>query len=246
MRPMTTPNQQVHRATVEDLPKLVPLWQQENLPWKDLEKRFKEFQVVEGKGGEMLAAVGLQITGLEGRLHSEVFAHAEQADALREQLWERAKILANNFGLVRLWTQFATPFWNQSGFQYASTELSSKLPGAFTGDPHPWKFFQLRAETAAPASIDREFAMFKEAEKERTGKIFRQARQLKIVAAIVAIAVFILVAIWAYVFFRLQGRNPRPKRQGHGLQTAPQALHATLYREGRPLCRGAAGVFVYF
>ena len=53
---MMTPNQQVRRATVEDLEKLVPLWQQENLPWEDLEKRFKEFQVVEGAGGELLGA----------------------------------------------------------------------------------------------------------------------------------------------------------------------------------------------
>src|SRR2546429_8212208 len=110
MRPMMTPNQQVRRATVEDLPKLVPLWQQENLPWQDLEKRFKEFQVVEGQGGEVLGAVGLQISGLEGRLHSEAFAHAEQGDALREKLLGRARIVARYFGLVRLWAQFANPF----------------------------------------------------------------------------------------------------------------------------------------
>ena len=87
---MTTPNPQVRRATIEDLPNLVELWRQENLPAPDLEKRFKEFQIIEGAGGELAAAVGLQVAGLEARLHSEVFAHAEQADALRELLWERA------------------------------------------------------------------------------------------------------------------------------------------------------------
>src|SRR5260221_8194674 len=105
---MTTPNQQIRRATVEDVPKLVPLWQQENLPWQDLEKRFKEFQVV-AEGPEVLGAVGLQIAASEGQLHSEVFAHHEQADALREKLWERSKIVAANFGLVRLVTQLTTP-----------------------------------------------------------------------------------------------------------------------------------------
>src|SRR6185369_3200098 len=199
--PMMMPNQQVRRATVEDLGKLVPLWQQEDLPWQDLEKRFKEFQVVEGAGGELLGAIGLQIAGPEARLHSEVFAHAEQADALRQKLWERVKIVAGNFGLVCVWTQFATPFWNPSEFQYAPAELLAKLPSGFAGDPQPWKFLQLRAETAVPTSIDKEFAMFKEAEKERTEQIFRQARILKMVAAVVALAVFILVAIWAYVFF---------------------------------------------
>ena len=205
---MTTPNQQVRRATVEDLQQLVPLWQQETLPWQDLEKRFKEFQVMEGEAGKVLGAVGFRIAGHEGQLHSEVFAHAEEADALREKFWERAKILAANFGLVRLWTQFNTPFWNQSGFQYASTDLLTKLPDSFAGDAHPWKFLQLRPEIAAPAFVDKEFALFKEVEKERTEQLLRQARVLKIIAVIVAIAVFILVAIWAYVFFKMQGRTP--------------------------------------
>src|SRR5690242_10104062 len=118
MLAMTAPNQQARRATIEDVAKLVPLWKQEGLPWQDLEKRFKEFQVIEGDGGEVLGAIGLQISGLEGRLHSEAFAHAEQADALREKLLARVQIVASNFGLVRLWAQFATPFWNASGFQY--------------------------------------------------------------------------------------------------------------------------------
>lgn len=156
----------------------------------------------------VLGAVGLRIAGHEGQLHSEVFAHAEQADALREKFWERAQILAANFGLVRLWTQFATPFWNQSGFQYASTENLTKLPESFAGDPHPWKFLQLRPESAAPVSVDKEFAMFKQVEKERTEQLFRQARLLKIIAVVVAVAVFVLVGVWAYVFFKMQGRTP--------------------------------------
>ena len=206
MRPMT-PKQQVRRATVEDIATLVPLWQAEGLPWQDLEKRFKEFQVVEGPGGGVLAALGLQISGAEGRLHSEVFAHAEQADTLREQLWQRAKIVATNFGLVRVWTQFATPFWNQSEFQYASNDVLAKLPTNFSTEPHPWKFVQLRPESAAPASIDKEFAMFREAERERTEQMFRQARVLKIIAVVVALGVFVLVGVWAFVFFKMQSHS---------------------------------------
>ena len=38
---------QVRRATLEDLLKLIALWQQENLPWENLEKRFTEFQLAE-------------------------------------------------------------------------------------------------------------------------------------------------------------------------------------------------------
>src|SRR5262245_49583574 len=137
---MTTPNPQVRRATIEDLPKLVALWQQESLAGPDLEKRFKEFQVVEAPPGEIAGALGLQVAGLEGRLHSEVFARAEESDALRELLWERAKVLAQNLGLVRLWTQLSTPFWNHSGFSYAAADLLAKLPATFGDGARPWQF----------------------------------------------------------------------------------------------------------
>jgi len=205
---MTTPNLQVRRATIEDLPKLAPLWRQESLPVQDLEKRFKEFQVVEGPGGELAAAVGLQVAGLEARLHSEVFAHAEQADAMRELLWERAQVVAQNYGLVRLWTQFGTPFWNHSGFRYPAPDVLAKLPPVFAGEPQPWQFLQLKDEVAPPVSLDKEFALFREMEKERTEKIFRQAKALKLVALVVVLAVFGLVAFFVVSWFRARGRLP--------------------------------------
>lgn len=235
---MTTPNVQVRRATVEDLPKLVPLWQQENLPWEDLEKRFKEFQVAEGAGGELLGAVGLQIAGLEGCLHGEVFAHPEQADALRDKLWERVQILARNHGLVRVWTQIATPFWHQNGFHPAGPDLLPRRPAAFTGEAHPWLFLPLKEENAAaPVSLEKEFALFKEAEKERTQQIIRQARVLKMVATVIAIIVLILVAVLAIVFFRHQSRT-RGRPPGAGLlplrPAAGLAVTAPLPRLGLP------------
>ena len=73
---MTTANLQVRRASIDDLPQLNSLWQQERLPSASLEKRFKEFQVVEASS-EILGAIGLEVLGTEGRLHSEVFAHPE-------------------------------------------------------------------------------------------------------------------------------------------------------------------------
>ena len=207
--PMTTPNPQVRRATIEDLPKLVSLWQAENLATTDLEKRFKEFQVVEGAGGELLAAVGLQVAGTEARLHNEVFAHPEQSDALRELLWERSQVIAKNHGLVRLWTQFATPFWNHSGFRYATGDTLAKLPPAFGGDPHPWQFLQLKEESAAPVSVEKEFAMFREMEKERTDKMLRQARMLKIFAVLIVLAVAIVFAIGMFAWMKTRGQAPR-------------------------------------
>ena len=206
---MSTSQPQARRATIDDLSKLTPLWRAEGLAAHELEKRFKEFQLVEGAGGEIAAAVGLQVVGLEGRLHSEAFARQEQADATRELLWERAQVVAQNHGLVRLWTQFSTPFWNHSGFRYAGQDVLAKLPPVFGGEPQPWQFLQLKEETGVPVSIDKEFALFKEMEKERTDKIFRQAKVLKLVALIVVLAVFGLVAFFVLSWFRAKGQVPR-------------------------------------
>jgi len=198
---------QVRRATIDDLPKLGPLWRAEGLQAHDLEKRFKEFQLVEGPDGEVLGAVGLQLGGQEGRLHSEAFAHPEHADELRPKLWERVQMIANNHGLLRVWTQLESPFWHHIGFNTASGDLAARLPSAFVGDHRPWTFYQLRAEGAAPVSLDKEFAMFREAERERTEKIFRQAKVLKLIAALIAVAVLGLVIVWAIFFFNLQRRR---------------------------------------
>jgi len=201
---MSTPQLQVRRATIDDLPKLAPLWREENLDVDDLEKRFKEFQVAEGLSGEVIAALGLQVAGHEGRLHSEVFARPEQADLAREKLWERAQILANNHGLYRVWTQLAVPFWHANGFAPATGDVIGKLPPAFSGSPGPWVFVKLREEGASGISIDKEFAMFKEAERERTEQMFRQARFLKIIALAIAGAVLILVGFLTLKFFKLR------------------------------------------
>ena len=204
---MTDANVQVRRATIDDIPKLLTLWQQENLRAAELEKRFKEFQVVEGPGGELLGTVGLQISGNQGRLHSEAIAHAEQADALRQKLWDRISLVAQNNGLARVWLQSDAPFWHTLGFAPAAAE---GLPLEFADNPGNWLKLQLKADTGVATSIDKEFAMFREAERERTEKMFRQARVLKMLAAVIAVAVFALVAVWAFLFFKnYRGRQPR-------------------------------------
>ena len=205
---MSTSQPQARRATIDDLSKLTPLWRAEGLAAHDLEKRFKEFQLIEGPDGEVLGTIGLQVSGQEGRLHSETFAHPEDGDALRQRLWDRVQMIANNHGIIRLWTQLESPFWHHVGFTAASGDLMVRLPANFAGDQRrPWSFYQLRSETAAVVSLDKEFAMFREAERERTEKIFRQAKVLKVIAAMLVLAVAVLGLVWAFSFFRFQRRR---------------------------------------
>ena len=200
---MTTPSLPARRATIEDLQKLTPLWAREGLPAEELSKRLQEFQVVDGPNGELAGAVGLQIVGHEGRLHSEAFLHAEEAESIRARLWERVQMISKNHGLVRMWTQLVAPFWGQNGFGSPAPEIAAKLPAAFAGDPAPWQFLQLRDEAAAP-SIEKEFAMFREMQKEETNRIFRQAKAMKLVAGIVVMVVFVLLAIWMIAWLKTQ------------------------------------------
>jgi N-acetylglutamate synthase-like GNAT family acetyltransferase len=210
---MTTPGVQVRRATVEDLPKLLPLWKEEQLPPEELEKRFKEFQLAVDAAGTVLGALGLRISGQQGQLHSEVFAHPEQADALRDKLWERMQVLAGNHGLVRLWTQSDAPFWHHNGFQAAAGEVLGKLPPLFAGGSHSWHCLQLKEETAVAVSLDKEFALFEEAAREERQKLLKQAGVLRIIAVALAIVVFGLIVFWVILFLRAQRQLPPNRSQ---------------------------------
>jgi N-acetylglutamate synthase-like GNAT family acetyltransferase len=207
---MTTPDRQVRRATIEDLPQLNALWRQANLPWQDLEKHFKDFQVAQTAGGQLLGALGMQIVGVEGWLFCEVFAQPAQADALRSELWERLRIVAQNHGLVRVWIQAASPFWHMNGFSAASPEQLAKRPSAFVSDDRPWFVVPLRADSAAAINLDKELELFQEAQKEDTAKLFRHARIAKAIALIVGLVLFATVIVLAFRFQAAAARRPVP------------------------------------
>lgn len=163
---------------------------------------------MEGPDGAILGAMGLQVAGLEGSLHSEVIGPADQADTIREKIWGRVQILAKNHGLVRIWTCLEAPFWSTLGFTPPGQEVLAKLPSAFGLSSPSWHFLQIREETGPAANIEKEFAMFLETERERTQRLFQKARVLKFLAALVAVGLLGLVLAWAFAFFRLKGRHP--------------------------------------
>lgn len=206
---MITPNLQARRATIEDLQKLMPLWEQGGLPAEELGRRLQEFQVVEADKGEIVGALGLQIAGLDARLHHECYANAEDAEVIRAKLWERAQMISKNHGLVRIWSQMDGPFWAQCGFQPAPAEVAATFPAAFAGQPEPLSFLQLRENVAASPAIEKEFAIFKEMQLEERERAFSQARKMKVVALIAVIAVFVLLVIWAAVWLK----TPLPRNR---------------------------------
>ena len=55
------------------------------------------------------------------------------------------------------------------------------------------------------ASMEKELAMFMQAEKQRTSKLFEHARIIKFIATLIAIALAILLAVAMFYLFR---KNP--------------------------------------
>ncbi|MGB0582835.1 MAG: hypothetical protein ACPGVU_24390, partial [Limisphaerales bacterium] len=91
------------RATLEDLPALRELWQQEQFDANTLEKRITDFQVAYDAEGTIFAAIGMHREGEQGVVHSESFKDFGLADQLRGLIWERFKTIAKNFAMARVW-----------------------------------------------------------------------------------------------------------------------------------------------
>lgn len=205
----------VRRATVDDLPQLSQLLSASLLPTGVLEKRFTEFQVVENPDGALLAALGLQIAGRHGKVHSESFSDFALTDTLRPMLWERLQSVATNHQLVRLWTRETAPFWKQSaGFVAAEADVRTKIPAAFGPANEPWLTLKLKEDLETVLSADKEFAMFMESEKARTEEVFAHAKMLKGFAYVLAIILFLfVVAASVYVFKASRHQNISPLHQ---------------------------------
>ncbi len=202
---MTEPRYVARRATVEDLPQLLALWRLEQLPTEALEKRFTEFQVVSDDAGRVLAAVGLQLAGAQGCLHSEAIAQPELSGTFRELLWNRLQVIIQNHALERLWTQMNAAGWRVHGFERASEELLPQRPAVFPGHEQEWHVVTLRAANAT-AALEREFAQlkaFQAQEKERTQE---RIRWMKRVALGITLLVFALIVVWAVVMLKFGPR----------------------------------------
>jgi N-acetylglutamate synthase-like GNAT family acetyltransferase len=210
---MSSPDYTLRRATVDDLVGLKQLWERAHLQVLDLEKRLTEFQLVGTEAGDLVGAIGLQIDGKQGRIHSEAFAQPEDTDRFRQQLWERIQAVARNHGLVRLWTREPAPFWAQRGFQEADAETIKKLPPAFGDTGQRWSSLQLKEESPVVISLDKEFELFQASQREGVERIMRQAKIMKNIAyAILGIVVLIGGFYLLYVLIKNPGLPiPGPK-----------------------------------
>ena len=199
---MNAADVKVRRATIDDLGQLGPLLHATLLPAAELEKRFTEFQVVEATDGRLVGALGMQIAQKHGKIHSETYSDFSQSDLLRPLLWDRLQNVAQNYGLTRLWTQETAPFWKQAGFAAADDPAAQKLPMIFGQPKQPWLTLKLKEDVETVISLDKELAVFIEAEKARTEEVMSQAKVLRGFAYLLAFGLLVFVLAGAFLLFK--------------------------------------------
>ncbi len=195
----------VRRATLEDLGALTTLWASMNFPTADLKNRLTEFQVAEDAQGKVVAAIGFLFLQRQGLIHSEAFADYAVADDVRPLLWGRVQALAMNHGIARLWTRENAPFWTHSGLQPADSTALERLPESWNRAASGWFTLRLKDEDVL-MSLDKEFALFKEAEKQNTAAALDQARKLKLV--LVAIGLLIALVLGGAAIYVMLVQRP--------------------------------------
>lgn len=203
---------QARRATVDDLPRLKQLWALMRLPEAELERQLTDFQVATDETGIIVGCTAFQMNQRHARIHSEAFEDFGLADFARPALWSRIQTLANNHGLVRIWTQETSPFWSRNGFQTAPPEVLEKLPPGWDRASAGWLTLKLKDEEAM-TSIDKEFALFVESERQQRDQLLGQTKIVKtlIVGTILLVALLLIAAtVWLLLKQRGGGLPPGP------------------------------------
>lgn len=203
---------QARRATVDDLPRLKQLWALMRLPDGELERQLTDFQVVTDEAGIVVGCAALQMNQRHARIHSEAFEDFGLADYARPALWARIQTLATNHGLVRIWTQETSPFWSRNGFQPAPEEALEKMPTSWDRFSAGWLAVKLKDEDAM-TSLDKEFAVFVESEKQQRSQLLIQTRTIKTMAILgitLVVLIFIAITVWIFIKQRAGGSVPSP------------------------------------
>lgn len=178
----------IRRATVDDLPALVALWNTARLPAAELTDRLTEFQVVEADG-QFAGAVGLQLCRQHARLHSEDYVDFSVADAAREVWWERLQKVAAHHGVFRLWTQDASPFWTRWGFHPANAEVLEKLPEEWRDLQGNWLTLELKNEEAINQALRARVPDLMAEERQSTAHVANQARRIRLFITVVGFTI---------------------------------------------------------
>ncbi len=215
---METAEFTARRATLDDLPALRPMWEQERLPVNDLDRRVTEFQVAVSADGDIKGAIAMKISEGYGLIHSETFPDFGLADELRRLLWERIQKLAKSHGLVRVWMRENLSFWRTLGFDEPDEEALEKLPAEFGTADETFFTLKLRNDPFAEMSAAQEEMIFKQGLRADTDKMIKQAKMLKRVAIGFSVVFFVMIVRYLWYLWRYKQAVTTPQQ---GLRVVP-------------------------
>ncbi|MDA1276045.1 MAG: hypothetical protein O2960_18670 [Verrucomicrobia bacterium] len=186
---------QARRANLDDLPGLRDLWRNAKISELSVEKRFTEFQIVEEIGGTIIACAALEISGRQGKIHSWIPPNSEIHKHAEHLLWMRISALAQNHGLVRLWTLETGEFWKSHSFSGPNSTMRRNLPSPFGLDSRDWLFLQLRDDTAETMSVEQHLELFQETQRRVSEKMLSRIRVARLFAGTAA-TVVLFALVW--------------------------------------------------
>jgi N-acetylglutamate synthase-like GNAT family acetyltransferase len=201
----TEPVYHARRATLEDLPGLKALWAAERLPVTELEKRFTEFQLVLDGRGQIAGAVALRMHKLHGHIHSEIFARRDDAAVLRPMLWQRVLTVAKNNGLARLWTMPTASFYREQGLADVDETIRAKLPEPFGSPNSDWISLKLKEENQNAISLEKEFEIFAQSQKDATEQLMTKAKAFRLMAYALLVLALGALAVLIVAVMRARG-----------------------------------------
>lgn len=201
------PGYRLRRATLEDLPELKALWAAERLPVTELEKRFTEFQLVIDPRGKIAGAIGLRMHKVHGQVHNEAFARRDDALELRPLLWQRILTVAKNNGLARLWTMPTASFYREQGMAEVDENIRAKMPEIFGSPNADWISLKLKEENQNAISLEKEFEIFAQHQKNETEELMNRAKAFRVLAY--GMLVLALGALALLFFFVMRARVRR-------------------------------------
>jgi hypothetical protein len=182
---MNTGNFQARRATVDDLTKLRQFFDSQKLSAPFPEKRLTDFQIVFDSSGKVVGTVGLHLDRQQGRIHALSVASGSDVHAVEGLLWERVQTVSRNHGLFRIWMD--SPGWPQQNWPVASPKELERLPDNFGDRKRPWSVLQLKEELVEAFSLDHEFNLFAQSQKEDAERLRQQTKVFKKVAYVFAL-----------------------------------------------------------
>ncbi len=204
---MNAPTYRLRRATSDDLPELLRLWTTAQLPAAELEKRFTEFQVAEEQNGGLVAAIALQVLGKHGAIHSETIPDFAQADVLRPLLWERLKGVAQNHGLVRLWTGETARFWREQDFGQGDPSTLKLRPPGF--HPDAILTLKLKDDISLDSLVNDEFVQLRQLQAQEREKTLQRARAFKMIGYLCTMVIAAILVVCFIFFLRFRQQSGR-------------------------------------